>query len=305
MVIFLLDLTSLQIPAPATAPGAQYGVPPQSQPSFGMSPNAHPGTRWPPQQAALNSGPIAAGARPSANEGPRPAMVPPPPPPVSSGLPPNNGVPPQQPSHQPSYQGYSPNVGAGPLPQMGPPWMQPAQHFQRPPPYMHYPGNYPGAFQGQMRPLGPPSNGMLGGPPAGVTPGFAMAGQGSQRPVMWVQGPPGASAAMPAVMTTADLVNRATTVSSAGSFIPAEKESNLSGQKAEKGPSHAAVDPADMWTAHKTDKGAVYYYNSVTAESTYTRPEGFKGEVTWQGFSCLPNLKFEGDMSYSCLQAGF
>lgn len=295
-----MELALLQVPAPPAAPGAQFGVPPpQSQPSFGMPSNAQPGTRWPPQQAALNSGPTAGGPRPNGNEGPRPGMAPPPPP-VSSGCPPNNGVPSQQPSQQPSYQGYPPNVGPGPLQQMGPPWMQPAQHFQRPQ-FMPFPGNYPGAFQGHMRPLGPPSNGMLGGPPSGVAPGFAMPGQGPQRPVMWLPGPPGASAPRPALMASADPVNMTTTVKSAGSVILSE-ESNLSGQKADKGPSQVA---ADIWTAHKTDRGAVYYYNSVTAESTYTRPEGFKGEVTWQGFSCLPNLKFEGDMSYSCLQAGF
>lgn len=35
----------------------------------------------------------------------------------------------------------------------------------------------------------------------------------------------------------------------------------------------------DAWTAHKTETGAVYYYNAVTGESTYEKPAGFKGEV--------------------------
>jgi hypothetical protein len=75
---------------------------------------------------------------------------------------------------------------------------------------------------------------------------------------------------------------------------------SMAGSKLEKGSSQVVVEPADIWTAHKAEGGAVYYYNSVTGQSTYTRPEGFTGEVTWQGYSCLPSLKFEGDMFYSC-----
>lgn len=35
----------------------------------------------------------------------------------------------------------------------------------------------------------------------------------------------------------------------------------------------------DAWTAHKSETGAVYYYNALTGESTYEKPVGFKGEV--------------------------
>lgn len=271
------------IPAPATAPGAQHVVPfPKSPTSFGMSLNTHPGTRWPSQQAVLNSGSIALGASPSTNEGPRSWTSPPTP--LLSGLPqgvPNNGVlnnvvTSQQSSHQPPYQGYPPNVGAGPLQQMGTSLMQFPQHFQSLP-YMLYSGNFPALFQGQMRPLGSPSNRMLVGPPSGVSPGFVMSDQGC--PVMWAKGPSGAPASRSAVLIAADPVNRTRIVTGAGSVIPLEKEPKLSITKAETGLSQAAVDPVDMWTAHKTDKGAVYYFNSVTNESTYKRPEGFKGEA--------------------------
>lgn len=42
------------------------------------------------------------------------------------------------------------------------------------------------------------------------------------------------------------------------------------------------TEDADAWTAHRTESGVVYYYNSVTKESTYEKPAGFKGEVVAQ-----------------------
>ncbi|GIL74510.1 hypothetical protein Vretifemale_4510, partial [Volvox reticuliferus] len=33
------------------------------------------------------------------------------------------------------------------------------------------------------------------------------------------------------------------------------------------------------WTVHKSEDGSVYYYNTVTEESTWEKPPGFKGEV--------------------------
>lgn len=36
----------------------------------------------------------------------------------------------------------------------------------------------------------------------------------------------------------------------------------------------------DAWTAHKSEAGVVYYYNSVTGQSTYEKPPGFGGEVS-------------------------
>ncbi|KAK9691377.1 hypothetical protein RND81_09G193400 [Saponaria officinalis] len=38
-------------------------------------------------------------------------------------------------------------------------------------------------------------------------------------------------------------------------------------------------DQSDAWSAHRTESGAVYYYNAVTGESTYEKPSGFKGEA--------------------------
>ncbi|XP_054823893.1 pre-mRNA-processing protein 40C isoform X2 [Prosopis cineraria] len=41
---------------------------------------------------------------------------------------------------------------------------------------------------------------------------------------------------------------------------------------------NAVNDQLDAWTAHKTEGDIVYYYNSLTGESTYDKPAGFKGE---------------------------
>ncbi|XP_058183452.1 pre-mRNA-processing protein 40C isoform X1 [Rhododendron vialii] len=40
----------------------------------------------------------------------------------------------------------------------------------------------------------------------------------------------------------------------------------------------AVGEQVDAWTAHKTETGIVYYYNALTGESTYVKPEGFNGE---------------------------
>ncbi|PNH08734.1 Pre-mRNA-processing protein 40C, partial [Tetrabaena socialis] len=33
------------------------------------------------------------------------------------------------------------------------------------------------------------------------------------------------------------------------------------------------------WTVHKSDDSSVYYYNTVTEESSWEKPAGFRGEV--------------------------
>ncbi|XP_074273616.1 pre-mRNA-processing protein 40C isoform X2 [Silene latifolia] len=35
---------------------------------------------------------------------------------------------------------------------------------------------------------------------------------------------------------------------------------------------------SDAWSAHRTESGAVYYYNALTGESTYEKPSGYRGE---------------------------
>lgn len=36
---------------------------------------------------------------------------------------------------------------------------------------------------------------------------------------------------------------------------------------------------AEAWSAYKSDDGSIYYYNQVTGESSWQRPEGFTGEA--------------------------
>jgi hypothetical protein len=59
---------------------------------------------------------------------------------------------------------------------------------------------------------------------------------------------------------------------------PGEQAVTGSGDKLKKGAGETIPD-LDAWTAHKTEDGAIYYYNSLSCQSTYTRPVEFKGEV--------------------------
>ncbi|KAL7124218.1 hypothetical protein ABFS83_14G033700 [Erythranthe nasuta] len=40
----------------------------------------------------------------------------------------------------------------------------------------------------------------------------------------------------------------------------------------------APAKELDAWTAHRAETGTIYYYNTLTGESTYEKPSGFKGE---------------------------
>ncbi|KAL6883761.1 hypothetical protein ACP4OV_011175 [Aristida adscensionis] len=45
-----------------------------------------------------------------------------------------------------------------------------------------------------------------------------------------------------------------------------------------EGKSNTSVQDSDAWSAHKTESGAIYYYNALTGESTYQKPPTYKGE---------------------------
>ncbi|KAF3327975.1 pre-mRNA-processing protein 40C isoform X4 [Carex littledalei] len=49
-------------------------------------------------------------------------------------------------------------------------------------------------------------------------------------------------------------------------------------KEANQVPAQEAENVLDVWTAHKTEAGLIYYYNSLTGKSTYEKPVGFKGE---------------------------
>jgi WW domain len=50
-------------------------------------------------------------------------------------------------------------------------------------------------------------------------------------------------------------------------------------KEANQMPAQEAKNSLDVWTAHKTEAGLLYYYNSLTGKSTYEKPAGFMGEV--------------------------
>lgn len=53
-------------------------------------------------------------------------------------------------------------------------------------------------------------------------------------------------------------------------------------KEANQVPAQEATNTLDVWTAHKTEAGLIYYYNSLTGKSTYEKPVGFTGEVLAQ-----------------------
>jgi len=58
---------------------------------------------------------------------------------------------------------------------------------------------------------------------------------------------------------------------------PGRKTEELSGIDDRAG-SQLVGNRLDAWTAHKSEAGVLYYYNSVTGQSTYEKPPGFGGE---------------------------
>lgn len=58
---------------------------------------------------------------------------------------------------------------------------------------------------------------------------------------------------------------------------PGQKTEALSGIDDRAG-SQLVGNRVDAWTAHRSETGVVYYYNSVTGQSTYEKPPGFEGE---------------------------
>ncbi|KAJ8564843.1 hypothetical protein K7X08_001303 [Anisodus acutangulus] len=88
--------------------------------------------------------------------------------------------------------------------------------------------------------------------------------------------PPGVApvAAPPGVLTTA---SQSTHVSGLQPELPPGVDSGKHVNDADaKGASTS--EQLETCTAHRTETGAIYYYNSLTGESTYQKPAGFRGE---------------------------
>ncbi|WRX16612.1 WW domain - like 2 [Theobroma cacao] len=132
-------------------------------------------------------------------------------------------------------------------------WMQhpPMGGFPRPP-FVPYPTIYPGPFPSASSGMPHPAPSSDSQPP-GVSP--------------LATSPFAPSIAIPA--------NQSSVASGIQTGFPPQGIDNRNvGTRVEA----AVNEQSDIWTAHKTDTGIVYYYNALTGESTYEKPAGFKGE---------------------------
>lgn len=124
------------------------------------------------------------------------------------------------------------------------------------PPFFAYSSAYPGPFPS-------PGHGMTHPPSAD-----------SQPPGVYSMGMPVAistSSATPANQLSASTgLQRELPPLGIGDNKAVNNESNKVGA--------VVNEQSDVWTAHKTESGVVYYYNALTGESTYVKPAGFKGE---------------------------
>ncbi|XP_059649866.1 pre-mRNA-processing protein 40C isoform X2 [Cornus florida] len=153
------------------------------------------------------------------------------------------------------HQAYPPYPSVPPVaaPSQGL-WLQPPQISSLPrPPFVPYPAAFSAPFALPGRGMLLPSVPLPDSRPPGVTPlgspaSYAVSGNQSESSGMQRELPPG---------------------------IDNSKHANDVGIK-----DGAAVnEQVDAWTAHKTETGAVYYYNSLTGESTYKKPAGFIRET--------------------------
>ncbi|CAL9775486.1 unnamed protein product [Musa acuminata subsp. burmannicoides] len=178
--------------------------------------------------------------------------------PVTAALPPTStSVPlpfpvPQNVQQQTNVH-YSSQPTMAPSPQASwshPPQAGPMQHVS----FSPYPGFFPAPFSL---------------PAQGIPPAV---------PLPFIQ-PPGVSLMVsqvePTAVTAGSLQPGSSMVAeSSSSVVDQDKKSN----NLDKDEGDTSNELENAWTAHKTETGAVYYYNSITGKSTYQKPSNFKGE---------------------------
>jgi transcription elongation regulator 1 len=267
---------------PAPPMGAPYTVPQpgQSGLGYGIAQNPMPTKGWPSQAAGSAPVPASAGMPPHGKDslllGSRPGMGPATPSPSGAG-----SVLHEQ---RPPFQAFPPQ-------HLLPPWMQ----LHPRPLFMSYQGEYEGVFPGQQQRhlVGSPSDSILTSGPHPSGSGEPQPFQATREPSISQGGLPlpawAPYGAPPSVtLTTASDVGMTTSKSKPADSTPivqvktdiappGEQAVTGSGDKL-KGAGETIPD-LDAWTAHKTEDGAIYYYNSLSCQSTYTRPVEFKGEV--------------------------
>ncbi|KAL2938940.1 Pre-mRNA-processing protein 40C, partial [Bienertia sinuspersici] len=164
---------------------------------------------------------------------------------------------PSNPAVQPqAYTPYAtiPTPGASPQPL----WLQPPQMGGLRPPFLAYPPAYPGPFGLAARGVSLPSVPVPDAQPPGITP---VGNPGIARP---------SSSSTPGFQIVSSTVMQ--------SEVPPPGTDNSKVADASTNGDAAQNDQSDAWSAHRSETGAVYYYNAITGESTYERPLGFKGE---------------------------
>ncbi|GAB2233609.1 hypothetical protein Droror1_Dr00002835 [Drosera rotundifolia] len=165
-------------------------------------------------------------------------------------------IPSNQAVHQPVYPWYSPVPPVGVSPQ--PMWVQPSQMGVQPrPSYLPYPPVYPGPFPLGVQGLPFPSVPLQESQPPGVAPLSSVIG--SLTPTAISSNQVGSAVQKEVLAPGTD-----------GSIVVTEDTG---------GGLKSANEQIEAWTAHRTETGAVYYYNAATGESTYEKPPGFKGEL--------------------------
>ncbi|GAB4850661.1 hypothetical protein Ancab_029972 [Ancistrocladus abbreviatus] len=140
------------------------------------------------------------------------------------------------------------------------PWLQPPQIGGLPRPvFLPYPPIYPGPFPLPVHGMTLPSVPLPvpDSQPPGVTP---LGNTGGTPP----------SSMNPAGIQIGTAMHKDLPAPGTGD----NKDISEVGSKDPK----SSTDQLDAWSAHRTDTGAVYYYNAITGESTYEKPAGFMGE---------------------------
>jgi hypothetical protein len=118
-------------------------------------------------------------------------------------------------------------------------------------------------------------------PGPGAPPGYGGAPPG--RPMMRPPGPaPGAGAAPPAAGAPpqAPVDDEMAELEAAAAALEAEADAMEAAERAAR--------VAAAWTAHKAPDGRVYYFNTESQESSWTKPRGFRGDASGVGGLPVP-----------------
>ncbi|XP_042394898.1 pre-mRNA-processing protein 40C-like isoform X1 [Zingiber officinale] len=174
--------------------------------------------------------------------------------PLPATLPPTIPVPVPVPVHQnlqqPTNPVYALQPTMAPSPQFF--WSHPPQAGQmQHVPFSPYPGYLPAPFPQSVQ---------------GIPPTV---------PSVFVQ-PPGVSPVVSQVEPTTGCLHPES--SSIGELPSSDIDQGKKSIIADKAERDTNNEIENAWTSHKTETGAVYYYNSITGKSTYEKPSSFKGE---------------------------